>query len=245
MLKKEGEHTNELSNCHTLDDRCIGILLKTKLFESIDADGIREVLSCTGARMASYGKNATMITEQSEIKDIGVILSGHAYAYKQDLSGRRIIIAHHVSGSVFGDVLSASANQKSPVAVTAAESVSAILIPFEKVVRRCAKSCERHERLLLNLLNILSCKYFELHERMNCIIRPTLREKILFYLKGASEKSGDAFTIPFDRAALAEYLNADRSALSRELSAMKKEGLIDYYKNSFCLLGADISSEQE
>ena len=35
---------------------------------------------------------------------------------------------------------------------------------------------------------------------------------------------------------MADYLGADRSALSAELSRMKKEGLIDYQKNSFRLL---------
>jgi Mn-dependent DtxR family transcriptional regulator len=35
---------------------------------------------------------------------------------------------------------------------------------------------------------------------------------------------------------MAEYLNVDRSALSRELSNMKKEGLIDYRKNRFIIL---------
>lgn len=245
LLKKEDESTKEINNHRTFEDGHVGILLNTRLFEGIDADGVRAVLSCSSARMAFYGKNATIIAEQSEIKDIGVVLSGQAHASKQDLSGKRVIISHLSSGSVFGDVLSASVNQKSPVTVTAAEPVSAILIPFEKVIRRCAKSCGRHERLLLNFLNILSCKYFDLLERISCIIRPTLREKILFYLSGMSGNSGDAFTIPFDRAALAEYLNADRSALSRELSDMKKEGLIDYYKNSFRLLGENICPEKE
>jgi len=32
---------------------------------------------------------------------------------------------------------------------------------------------------------------------------------------------------------MADYLNVDRSALSKELGKMKKDGLLDYYKNSF------------
>ncbi|MDY3302651.1 MAG: helix-turn-helix domain-containing protein, partial [Lachnospiraceae bacterium] len=31
----------------------------------------------------------------------------------------------------------------------------------------------------------------------------------------------------------ADYLNLDRTALSKELSKMKKDGLIDYQKNHF------------
>ena len=44
------------------------------------------------------------------------------------------------------------------------------------------------------------------------------------------------FDIPFDRQQLADYLEVDRSALSAELSKMKADGLIDYWKNHFKLL---------
>ena len=38
---------------------------------------------------------------------------------------------------------------------------------------------------------------------------------------------------------LAAYLNCDRSALSRELSRMQREGLLDPYRSSFKLLQPD------
>ena len=41
--------------------------------------------------------------------------------------------------------------------------------------------------------------------------------------------------IPLNRQQLADYLSLDRSALSKELGKMKKEGLLDYHKNSFVL----------
>lgn len=44
------------------------------------------------------------------------------------------------------------------------------------------------------------------------------------------------FEIPIGRVGLGEFLCADRSALTRELSRMRKEGLIDYEKNTFELL---------
>jgi CRP-like cAMP-binding protein len=44
-------------------------------------------------------------------------------------------------------------------------------------------------------------------------------------------------TIPFNRTDLANYLDADRSALTRELSRMREDGLIDFEKNTFVLLG--------
>ena len=43
----------------------------------------------------------------------------------------------------------------------------------------------------------------------------------------------DYFEIPFNITELANYLSVDRSAMSNELSKMKKEGLIDYDKRQF------------
>ena len=69
------------------------------------------------------------------------------------------------------------------------------------------------------------------------ISQHTLRRKILSFLNEQADLQGASeFTIPFNRQEMADYLGADRSALSAELSRMKKEGLIDYQKNSFRLL---------
>jgi CRP-like cAMP-binding protein len=211
----------------------IAQLKKTKLFEGITPDEAGGVLRCAGGRFAVYEKGDVIIGEQERVCDVGVILSGRVYAYRLDDCGKRIIISCLEAGATFGEVLSASAKGVSPFTVTAEEAVAALFIPFKKAAFVCGKSCPGHERLLLNLFDIISVKFFGLQNRINCIIRPTLREKILFYLNGAKGGGTGSFTIPFDRAGLADYLNAERSALSRELSQMKKEGLIDYYRNSF------------
>ena len=44
------------------------------------------------------------------------------------------------------------------------------------------------------------------------------------------------FNIPFNRQGLADYLNVERSALSKEMGKMKDEGIIEFYKNSIKLL---------
>ena len=62
------------------------------------------------------------------------------------------------------------------------------------------------------------------------------REKLLSFLSSCAQDSGSAvFSIPFDRQQLADYLAVERSAMSAELSRMKKDGLLDYHKNHFRL----------
>ena len=65
----------------------------------------------------------------------------------------------------------------------------------------------------------------------------TIREKLLTYLSIQAQVQGSRyFEIPFGRVELAEYLCVDRSALTRELTKMKADGLIDYDKNCFRIL---------
>jgi len=45
-----------------------------------------------------------------------------------------------------------------------------------------------------------------------------------------------SFSIPFNRQELADYLSVDRSAMSAELSKLRKEGILNYNKNHFELL---------
>ena len=86
-------------------------------------------------------------------------------------------------------------------------------------------------------MSILADNNTRLIEKTEILCKKTLRSKILAYLEQEARNHGcRSFTIPFNRTDLANYLDADRSALTRELARMKEEGLIDFTKNSFELL---------
>ena len=86
----------------------------------------------------------------------------------------------------------------------------------------------------------ISDKYFSLSHRIDLLVMKSLRAKVAAYLLSEAARAHSlTFSIPFSRIQLADYLNCDRSALSRELSTMQKEGLIDTYRSSFKLLEPD------
>ena len=60
---------------------------------------------------------------------------------------------------------------------------------------------------------------------------------LMAYLLLQAKKAGSsAFDIPFDRQALADYLQVERSAMSAEISKLRKEGVLESKKNHFRLL---------
>jgi len=211
-------------------------LSQMSLFAEIVPSEIAELLKCTQAVCVNYKKDDFIIEEGQVVSDFGVILSGTGSSIKWDASGKQIIITLLEKGSMVGVMLAAKAQHKSPLAVQVTQDAAVLLIPFNRIITRCAKNCACHEKLLRNYISVVAEKGLELHERINCLLEPTVRDKIMSYLLRASrQQNSPTFTIPFNRNVMAEYLNIERSALSRELSNMKKVGIIDYHKNSFKL----------
>jgi CRP-like cAMP-binding protein len=57
-----------------------------------------------------------------------------------------------------------------------------------------------------------------------------------YLLNQAKLQGSSSFTIPYDRQALADYLEVDRSGLSAEISKLRKDGILESEKNQFRLL---------
>jgi CRP-like cAMP-binding protein len=91
--------------------------------------------------------------------------------------------------------------------------------------------------MIKNALRILAEKNLFLDNKLYYISHKTIRDRIQSYLEDQESFHGASeFEIPFNREQLADFLCVDRSALSRELSNMKKEKLIDYKRNWFQVL---------
>ena len=87
------------------------------------------------------------------------------------------------------------------------------------------------------MMNQLASKNLQLHQKLEILSKRSLKEKILAYLNiYATNSKNRNFNIPLSRNELADYLNSDRAALSRELSKMKEEGIIDYNLNTFKIM---------
>ena len=89
-------------------------------------------------------------------------------------------------------------------------------------------------KLIGNLLRISSQKNLHLSGRSFHTAPKSIRGRVMAYLNSVSlQKNKIDFDIPFDRQQLADYLNVERSALSRELSNMQQDGLIIVRRNHF------------
>lgn len=213
------------------------LLCSTSLFNGLTPEELQTLLAQLGSVMRSYGKGEALVLAGEPNRRVGIVLSGELEAYRPGPQGTRIPITHMEPGGVFGDVLGGS-SRTSPVTVVASAPCEVLLIPYEQLL--LSDGSPAHQLALRNLVRTISDKYFSLSRRIDLLVMKSLRAKVAAYLLSEAARAHSlTFSIPFSRIQLADYLNCDRSALSRELSTMQKEGLIDTYRSSFKLLEPD------
>jgi CRP-like cAMP-binding protein len=89
--------------------------------------------------------------------------------------------------------------------------------------------------LIRNLLGALASQVFLYRKKMNIVCQRSLPASLLAFFENHYVKYGKDvwFSIPYNREAFAEYLCVNRGALSRELSHMKRDGILDFHKSKF------------
>ena len=122
--------------------------------------------------------------------------------------------------------------------VKAREKSKILMFNYDMFERKCKKNCKFHEELLIGLPNLVLTKVSDLNLRIEILSQKTNRDKILSYFRILSQNSfSKTFTLPFSLTDLADYLSVDRSAMMREIKALKEDGIIKKMdKNRFTLL---------
>lgn len=213
------------------------ILSKSPLFKGIAEYSITPMMGCLRAKEKNYKKNEFIFHAGTSSAEIGIVLSGIVQVIKEDVWGNKTILAQLSEGMLFGEAFVIGNEGKMLVSVYSLTPSKILFLDKERTITPCKAGCEFHFAVSHNMMRILAQKNIFLTERMEHLSKRNLREKVLSYLSDTAQKAGSKeFTIPFDRQGLADYLAADRSALSSVLGKLKEEGKLDYKKNQFHLM---------
>lgn len=215
----------------------IPVLQKSALFAGIEPGDIFGLLGCLGAKKAAYKKNQAVFLEGDRADHVGIVLTGAVQMSRDDLHGNRSILGRAEPAEVFGESYAFANVAGLPVNVVAEEDSQILLIDSSRITRSCSNACGFHNRLIRNLLQIVSQKNIHFHQKLEITAKRSTREKLLAYLYSQEKLHGSrSFTIPFDRQELADYLGVERSAMSAEISKLRKDGIIECSRSHFTLL---------
>ena len=211
--------------------------VRSPLFAGIETADMEGMLGCIGYHVKDYKKGEIIAFEEETINHVGVVLAGSVDMLKEDVWGNRTMLVRTYPQDVFGETFACGEDSLSVVTFAAAEDSKVLFLSFCRVMHTCTYACQFHQTLIENMVRLIARKNRELMRKVEVVSKKTLREKILAYLSIQSQAQGSSrFEIPLGRVEWAEYLCADRSALTRELAKMKDEGLISYNKNFFEIL---------
>lgn len=207
-----------------------------QLFKMMTSNEQNSLSNCFQMKEKKYKKNEYIFHVGENIQYIFVVLSGTVAIIEDDYWGNRSIIDYLLPNQTFGISYAYSKTDTYPISVIAKTNTKVLLIDVDKIFNPCSNHCVHHHQLIRNAVEIISEQNIALIDKIEHLSKRTTKDKMLAFLSYSSKKAkSDTFDIPFNRQELADYLSVDRSALSNELSKLKKEGLIDYHKNHFTL----------
>ena len=210
------------------------VLKKCALFDGIADTELDKMLGCLGARVEKFDRKAVIFSEGSPANYLGIVLSGSAQLVQVDYYGNRSILLAVEKSEMFAEAFACAGVDVLPVSVVANEPCEVMIINSDHILHTCSNNCSFHQRMIFNLMKELASMSLVYYQKIDVVSKRTTREKLLAYLSFCAKKAGsNKFEIPFDRQALADYLEVERSGLSAEISKMKKDGIIGCSKNRF------------
>ncbi len=200
------------------------------LFAGMELETLQETLSLLQAVKRDYPKGAYLNRIAFPMASFGLVLRGAVQVYMDDIQGDSMLMANVGPGDSFGESI-AYLGIDAPVYIRAA--ADATVLWLNPGVLRAATMDTDAQALSRRFTAMLARRTLSMNDRIQILSKSTLRRKILAFLSQYAQKYGPSFTIPFDRQSLATYLGTNRSALSRELSSMRLDGILDFHKNQF------------
>mgnify|MGYP003571290855 CR=1 FL=1 len=190
----------------------------------IEADKIRILREIDGNTLL-YKKGNRILSSFKNDDIVCIVLSGHIQIIKNDFNGNTILIEELYKDDIFGSI-SANISSDEYEIITKDDS-EIIVIEFDHIINNNS-NLDSYNRFLKNLLQVFYKRINEFNNRIEIITNMTIRNKLLAYFKLMTKNNNLRFFIlPFNYSDLANYLAINRSAMSRELKALKEEGLIE------------------
>ena len=209
-------------------------LQESMLFRGMDETEVAETLKGLDAGEKRFKKGEMLLMAGTLTDRMGLVLEGSVTIESTDAWGNRTIISHVGRGQVFAETYALLGQEPMLVDVTANEDCRILFLKCRRIQEPDSRLEPWALKCIQNLLTISMHKNLSLSRRGFHTAPKTIRGRVMAYLNSVSlQKCSREFDIPFDRQQLADYLNLERSALSKELGKMQKEGLISCRKNHF------------
>ena len=211
-------------------------LEESVLFRTMTKEEILDVIDAMDPRVRRFQKKDMILQDGELVGSMMIVLSGKIHLFHIDPNGNSNLLEVPGPGDTVG-MLNAVGKYRLYVSAMALEETELLLIDVDPLLRGDSPITPLQLRFLRNLTVALAQKAHDLTVKLEDSVRRSTREKLQDYLSARyHEEKSRTFSIPLNRQELADFLFADRSAMSKELCKMRDEGLLKFEKSKFELL---------
>jgi len=202
-------------------------LQSVPLFKELLPDEIEKFVKFTGTTVKRYPRGERVLEAFTPNANIGVIVRGEAQLLALDRLGNETVGHSLESGSMFGTVSAILGEDLVATSVQLTTDAVIMWLPYRSLLIAGPKLGRMHGIVMKNLLEAFSRKNVLMMQKVELLSQKTLRERMILYLLQRERRQGSERVRVPGRVQLAKELECNRSALTREISLMQAEGLVE------------------
>jgi CRP-like cAMP-binding protein len=188
----------------------------------------------TAAHARTFGAGATLFDFDDPATDVLFIVSGTVRIVARTPSGKEFVYRDLGAGELIGELAAIDGAPRSASA-TAVVATHVLALPNTAFLALLAEA----PPLALRLLQVLSARVRELSTRLveqtTMSVRQRLAAELIRLARPRRAGEGLAVSPPPPQHVLAARIGARREAVSRELAAMRREGLVSVQRGALVL----------
>ncbi|MBK9149467.1 MAG: Crp/Fnr family transcriptional regulator [Saprospiraceae bacterium] len=180
-------------------------------------------------------KGEVMMSENSYIRSIPIVISGSLGVIRTDEDGKEILLYYIKPGeSCIMSFLGGMHNEKSKIKAVAEENTEILFLPIEKV----RHLIREYPQWLDYIFRLYHKRFEELLEVVNAVAFRKVDERLMALLRKKMDLTGSK-TIEITHEQLANELATARVVISRLLKQLEDEGVVSLGRNKITLLKPD------
>ncbi len=208
-----------------MENKLINILSQSDLFRNIKPVEIEFLLSNYTYTIKSYTKKDVFALAKDKVNFLMIVLEGSLIARMVSDSGKYVQIDRIKAGRAIAPAIIFATDNVFPVNVIPDENTEVLFMRKEIFL----KAMQKNETLLLNFIEIVSNINGFLSKKIHTLSLKSIRGKLAEYILqlSAEQNNSDIVMLHLTRQELADKFAVARQAISRSLSELEGEGLIE------------------
>jgi len=210
----------------------VQILKNMNLFKELSAQDISKFFTNKSYEIKVYKKNSVIYFENEKCMTFDIVLKGIVSIHGADDKGNYIAISDFTVGDMIGGNLLFSHKNYYPMMVLSKTEVTILHLKKDLILQLCQNSTT----FLNNFLQMLSDRTLILTDKIKTLSFKSIRQCIIdFLIYESYVQNSTIIKLGLSKKELAEKFGVQRPSLSRELSKMRDEGLIEFDVHSITI----------